>query len=37
VVRIAGPALIVALGGLIGLLMASLLSGVSQIGESALQ
>lgn len=37
VVRIAGPALIVGLGGLIGLLMASLLSGVSQIGQSALQ
>lgn len=35
--RILGPALIVALGGLIGLLMAGLLSGVSQLGESALQ
>jgi type II secretory pathway component PulF len=37
VVRVAGPALIVGLGGLIGLLMASLLSGVSEIGQSALQ
>ena len=37
VVRVAGPVLIVGLGGLIGLLMASLLSGVSQIGQSALQ
>lgn len=35
--RILGPALIVALGGIIGLLMAGLLSGVSQLGESALQ
>lgn len=36
-VRVAGPALIVALGGLIGLLMASLLSGVSTLGQAALQ
>ncbi|MDR3511007.1 MAG: type II secretion system F family protein [Caulobacteraceae bacterium] len=35
--RILGPALIVALGGVIGLLMAGLLSGVSQLGEAALQ
>jgi len=35
--RILGPTLIVALGGLIGLLMAGLLSGVSQLGQSALQ
>ena len=32
-----GPALIVLLGGLIGLLMAGLLSGVSQLGEGVLQ
>ncbi len=35
--RVLGPALIVGLGGLIGLLMAGLLSGVSQLGQSALQ
>jgi type II secretory pathway component PulF len=35
--RILGPALIVALGGLVGTLMASLLSGVSQLGQSVLQ
>jgi general secretion pathway protein F len=35
--RILGPALIVALGGLVGLLMAGLLSGVSQLGQAALQ
>lgn len=35
--QILGPALIVGLGGLIGLLMASLLSGVSQMGGAALQ
>jgi len=35
--RILGPALIVLLGGLIGLLMAGLLSGVSRLGETALQ
>ncbi|MDR3509252.1 MAG: type II secretion system F family protein [Caulobacteraceae bacterium] len=35
--RVLGPALIVALGGMIGLLMAGLLSGVSQLGQSALQ
>lgn len=32
-----GPILIVALGGLVGLLMAGLLSGVSQLGQSTLQ
>ena len=35
--RILGPALIVLLGGMIGLLMAGLLSGVSRLGETALQ
>ena len=35
--RLIGPALIVLLGGLIGLLMGGLLSGVSQLGESALR
>jgi len=35
--RVLGPALIVGLGGLIGLMMAGLLSGVSQLGQSALQ
>jgi len=35
--RIAGPALIVLLGAILGLLMAGLLSGVSQIGQSALE
>jgi type II secretory pathway component PulF len=35
--RVLGPALIVGLGGLIGLLMAGLLSGVSQLGQSSLQ
>lgn len=34
--RLLGPALIVVLGGVIGLLMAGLLSGVSQLGQSAL-
>jgi type II secretory pathway component PulF len=34
--RILGPALIVVLGGMIGLLMAGLLSGVSQLGDAAL-
>jgi type II secretory pathway component PulF len=34
--RIAGPAMIVVLGAMLGLLMAGLLSGVSQIGQSAL-
>jgi type II secretory pathway component PulF len=34
--RILGPALIVLLGGVIGLLMAGLLSGVSQLGSAAL-
>jgi len=34
--RIAGPALIVLLGAFLGLMMASLLSGVSQLGQSAL-
>ncbi|WP_312165813.1 type II secretion system F family protein [Phenylobacterium sp.] len=32
-----GPALIVVLGGLVGAMMAGLLSGVSQLGQSALQ
>jgi type II secretory pathway component PulF len=35
--QILGPALIVGLGGLVGLLMASLLSGVSALGGAALQ
>lgn len=35
--RILGPVLIVVLGGIIGVLMAGLLSGISQLGESALQ
>jgi type II secretory pathway component PulF len=35
--RILGPALIVLLGGVIGLLMAGLLSGVSQLGGAAVQ
>ncbi|WP_397405185.1 type II secretion system F family protein [Phenylobacterium sp.] len=35
--RIAGPALIVLLGGLLGVLMGGLLSGVSQMGQSALE
>ena len=35
--RIIGPALIVALGGLVGLLMAGLLSGVAGLGDAALQ
>jgi type II secretory pathway component PulF len=35
--RMLGPALIVALGAMVGLLMASLLTGVSQLGESALR
>jgi len=34
--RIAGPAMIVVLGAMLGLLMAGLLTGVSQIGQSAL-
>jgi type II secretory pathway component PulF len=34
--RLLGPGLIIFLGGLIGLLMAGLLSGVSQLGETAL-
>lgn len=34
--RLLGPALIVLLGGLLGLLMAGLLSGVTGLGESAL-
>jgi general secretion pathway protein F len=34
--QILGPAMIVALGGIVGLLMAGLLSGVSQLGQSAL-
>jgi type II secretory pathway component PulF len=34
--RVAGPVMIVVLGALLGLLMAGLLSGVSQIGQSAL-
>ena len=35
--RFIGPALIVALGGVVGLLMAGLLSGLSGLGEAALQ
>lgn len=35
--RILGPSLIVGLGGLIGVLMAGLLSGVSELGQAALQ
>jgi type II secretory pathway component PulF len=35
--QLLGPAMIVGLGGLVGLLMAGLLSGVSQLGQSALQ
>jgi type II secretory pathway component PulF len=35
--RLLGPLLIVALGGLIGMMMAGLLTGVSQLGETALQ
>jgi general secretion pathway protein F len=35
--RLLGPALIVLLGGLIGLLMAGLLTGVSQLGGAALR
>jgi type II secretory pathway component PulF len=35
--RLLGPALIVGLGGLIGLMMAGLLTGVSQLGQTALQ
>lgn len=35
--RIAGPALIVLLGALLGVLMAGLLTGVSQMGQSALE
>lgn len=35
--QIIGPVLIVALGGLIGLLMAGLLSGVTGLGDAALQ
>ena len=35
--RLIGPALIVALGGLIGLLMAGLLSGLTSIGDGALR
>lgn len=34
--QLIGPALIIALGGLVGLLMAGLLSGVSQLGQSTL-
>lgn len=34
--KVLGPALIVLLGGVIGLLMAGLLTGVSQLGQSAL-
>lgn len=35
--QLAGPALIVLLGALLGLLMAGLLSGISQMGQSTLQ
>lgn len=34
--QVAGPALIVFLGALLGLLMAGLLSGISQMGQSTL-
>ena len=34
--RILGPVLIVVLGGMIGLLMAGLLSGISGLGDAAL-
>ncbi|EJL26956.1 hypothetical protein PMI01_04006, partial [Caulobacter sp. AP07] len=34
--RLLGPALIVLLGGLIGLMMAGLLSGVTELGQAAL-
>ena len=34
--QLIGPALIIALGGVVGLLMAGLLSGVSQLGQSSL-
>ena len=32
-----GPLLIVLLGGVIGLMMGGLLSGITQLGDSALQ
>jgi len=35
--RMAGPVLIVLLGGMVGLLMAGLLSGVTELGEAALR
>lgn len=35
--RMVGPALIVFLGGMVGLLMAGLLSGVAELGEAALR
>ena len=35
--RFLGPALIVLLGGLVGILMATLLSGVNQIGQGVSQ
>jgi len=35
--RLIGPVLIIVLGGLIGLLMGGLLSGVTQLGDAALQ
>lgn len=35
--RLLGPALIIVLGGVIGLMMAGLLSGVSQLGDAALK
>jgi general secretion pathway protein F len=34
--RLLGPALIMLLGGLIGLMMAGLLSGVTELGQAAL-
>jgi type II secretory pathway component PulF len=37
VARLLGPALIVVLGGLVGLLMAGLLSGVTELGQAALR
>ena len=35
--RMLGPILIVGLGGMIGLLMAGLLSGITELGQAALQ
>jgi type II secretory pathway component PulF len=35
--RMAGPILIIVLGGMVGTLMAGLLSGISDLGETALR